>query len=552
MRRILPVILLSVFLFLLPRAAAGGEGKRQPVPPEAKRTKAMASVRDVYGEEFENAAPEGRRQLAELLMKQAEAESTTDAMRYACLMQAFELALESDKPELALTVARTVARYFRTSGIDLELKALAKIWRTARDKDEYVEAARGFRSLAVRALRKREIEIASDALEKFYASARGSRDRDLIKQAAKFRKIVGPYMGMLAKARRGRETLQYNPDSLDAHQAVGEYLCFCRHDWTKGLPHLSKGADRDLAALARADLTEPSAPAEQAKLADNWYKRGRAAESDILKTAMLTRAIHYYRLALTDAKGLLKTKIELRTKKARKALEKVLPYFRGPVPGGAKLFLTFEPDCVRRKEDLIGVKGASSNRQVALLHNGKLTDGVLGQAALFDGKSTYATFQSETGPLHRTSELSIACWVRTKHAGGWIIAQRSTRASRQYPKRPVRGEFMFGLDNEGRPHFWNYYRGYGIKASATKAITDGKWHHVVFACKEGKYGFYIDGKLAGTGKGTAQDVWQIPLTMGYDHRHKSDYFRGALDDVLLYDDALSEREVLEIYRSIKP
>ena len=550
MNRTLPIILLS--LILLPYSPARGESKRKPLPAEASLAKTMASIREVYGEELKNAAPTARRELAEQLIEQAQAESIGDATRYAYLRQAFDLAMESDKPELALAVARTIARNFRTSGIDLELKALAKTWRTARAKDEYIQAASGFRSLAVRALRKREFQLASDALEKFHASARGARESSLIKQASSFRKVIGPYMSMLTKAQRAREQLKHDGGSLNSHQALGEYLCFCCHDWAKGLPHLSKGVDNDLAGLARADLTEPAAPAEQVKLADGWYKYGQDADNDIPKAAMLTRAIHYYRLALPNAKGLLKNKIELRVKKAREALGKVLPYFRGPVPGGAKLFLTFEPDCIRSKEGLYGVKDVSGNREVALLHNAKLIDGVLGQAALFDGKSTHATFLAEMGPLNRTNELSIACWVRTKHSGGWILAQRAARAGPSAPDGPARGEFMFGLDEDGRPHFSNLSYGYGIKASATKAITDGEWHHVVFACKDGKYAFYIDGKLAGLGKGTARDVRGLPLSMGYDHRRKCDYFQGALDDILIYDNALSKRKVLEIYQSIKP
>ncbi len=549
------IIILSVLLawLALPAAVEAEEkDRRKPVPSEPKQTEALASIRAVYGREMDSAKPGELSRLAEQLIAQAQKESTGESMRYACLKQAYKMGLGSDRPELALKAARAIATRYRVAGIPLEMKALTEIWRGAKDRDTYALAGRGFRRLAVRALRKRDFEHADEALKNFAAAARGSFQRSLIQQASAFQKITGPYSLMLANAQKARQTLSATPDDIKAHQAIGEYLCFACEKWREGLPHLAKGVDADLAGLARADLTDPATPAERMELADGWYRRGMAAKSDILRAGMLQRAAHHYQALLPNSNGLLKSKAETRLAKARETRSEAMPYFRGPVPAGAELFLTFEPDTVRRKDKLLGARDCSGNRLNAILHNATLTDGVLGRAAEFDGKSTHATFQSKTGPLHLTNELSIACWVRTKQAGGWILAQRSPTASRYQGSLPSHGEFMFGLDDEGKPHFWNYYRDYGIKASATKAVTDGKWHHVVFACKDGTYGFYIDGELAGTGKGTARDVRNIPLTMGYDHRHKSNYFCGALDDVLIYDDALSTRKVREIYHSLRP
>lgn len=549
MKRLLPVILL--WLAVLPPSPAQGEDKRKAVPSSDKQAKAMASIRDVYGEEMGNADAKGRRQLAELLIKQAEDDSISEAMRYTCLKQAYELMLASDKPLRALEVIGTITDRYRVSGLTKEHKLLTRLWKSAEHPEQFEEIAEGFCNLAVRALRQQEFSLADDAMDKFYAAARGARHKGLISQAKALKKITAPYTILTNKAQRSRQILNNSPNDVTAHQAVGEYLCFLRDDWKKGLPHLVKGSEANLAGLARADLTSPTSVKEQADLADAWYKEGMDATSDIEKAALLGRAMHYYQKARPQAGGLLKGKIELRLGKALNARRNALPYFRGPVPGGAKLLLTFEPASTVTKANMVAVKDRSGKGAIAIVNNGKLVDGVLGRALQFDGKSTFATFKPPAGPLNKTTELTIACWVRTKQAGGWIIAQRSPYA-RAYRSGPKSGEFMFGIDEDGKPHFWNYSGSYGIKASATKAVNDGTWHHVVFACKEGKYAFYVDGKLVGRGSGAAKRVICRPLTMGYDHQSNREYFSGTIDDLILYDDALSENEVLQTYRACKP
>jgi hypothetical protein len=459
--------------------------------------------------------------------------------------------LASDKPLRALEVIRAITDRYRISGLTMEHKLLTRMWKSAQQPEQFEEIAEGFCNLAVRALRRKEFPLADDAIGKFYAAARGARHKGLISQAKALKKIAAPYTILTNKSQRSRQTLENSPNDASAHQAVGEYLCFLRGEWKEGLPHLVKGSEANLAGLARADLTSPTSVKEQTDLADAWYKKGMDATSDIEKVAMLGRAMHYYQKARPRASNLLKSKIELRLEKALNARRNALPYFRGPVPGGAKLFLTFEPGSTATKANMVAVKDRSGKGTIAIVNNGKLVDGVLGRALQFDGKSTFATFKPLAGPLNNTTELTIACWVRTKQAGGWIIAQRCPYV-RAYGSGPRSGEFMFGIDEDGKPHFWNYSSSYGIKASATQAVNDGTWHHVVFACKEGKYAFYVDGKLVGTGSGSAQKVYGRPLTMGYDHKHKKEYFSGTIDDLVLYDDALSKSEVWQTYRSCKP
>jgi hypothetical protein len=79
----------------------------------------------------------------------------------------------------------------------------------------------------------------------------------------------------------------------------------------------------------------------------------------------------------------------------------------------------------------------------------------------------------------------------------------------------------------------------------------GKWYHVVGVYDGEKTKLYIDGKLVLDSKGQSGDI-NYPdhafLVIGvYKDDNEHDPFKGRLDEIRLYDRALSEAEVLQNY-----
>ena len=107
--------------------------------------------------------------------------------------------------------------------------------------------------------------------------------------------------------------LQSVPDDPQAHTTLGLYLCFCRTQprWNEGLSHLARGADPVLRELAEAELhLSPNAPAkEKVALGDRWQKAAEQAPAE-LRSAFLSRAAHWYRLALPDTTGFTRLRLE--------------------------------------------------------------------------------------------------------------------------------------------------------------------------------------------------------------------------------------------------
>ena len=79
--------------------------------------------------------------------------------------------------------------------------------------------------------------------------------------------------------------------------------------------------------------------------------------------------------------------------------------------------------------------------------------------------------------------------------------------------------------------------------------TDGEWHHFAMVFDRGELTYYKDGKkMQQTKTGHVELVQNdLPLYMGYEHvRHNTTYFKGALDDVFIYDRALKKSEIKAI------
>jgi len=81
---------------------------------------------------------------------------------------------------------------------------------------------------------------------------------------------------------------------------------------------------------------------------------------------------------------------------------------------------------------------------------------------------------------------------------------------------------------------------------------DGRWHHVahVMGASVGGNFIYVDGKLVASGQGTASlFTWGTRTRIGYELQARSGYFQGMIDEVRIWNQALTGNEVLEVMRN---
>jgi hypothetical protein len=91
--------------------------------------------------------------------------------------------------------------------------------------------------------------------------------------------------------------LETDPGDAEANGLVGRWYCLEKADWDKGLPHLARCDDRELATLARRELESPPGTwSKQVELGDAWWDLAGKAEGQA-KNRLRARARHWYRRA---------------------------------------------------------------------------------------------------------------------------------------------------------------------------------------------------------------------------------------------------------------
>jgi hypothetical protein len=139
------------------------------------------------------------------------------------------------------------------------------------------------------------------------------------------------------------------------------------------------------------------------------------------------------------------------------------------------------------------------------------------------------------------AEISIACWVKHGQSQWQNIVERSV-----WDKSDGIGLMM---DYNGTSVTFGHY---GIVGASSKVnVQDNQWHHVAGSMRQSGsdyvYSIYVDGKLDNTatnslGLTPAEHGWAIGArydgTWGY---------RGLVEDVRIYNRALSASEIQAIY-----
>jgi hypothetical protein len=102
-----------------------------------------------------------------------------------------------------------------------------------------------------------------------------------------------------------RAKLVESPNDPQANLELGQLLCFTAGNWKEGLPHLAKGADAVLAAVAKAEAKAGDAPDPKAalSLADGWFDWSQGQKGSF-RAAAEERALTYYSAASGQVGGL--------------------------------------------------------------------------------------------------------------------------------------------------------------------------------------------------------------------------------------------------------
>jgi hypothetical protein len=173
--------------------------------------------------------------------------------------------------------------------------------------------------------------------------------------------------------------------------------------------------------------------------------------------------------------------------------------------------------------------------------------GKVGPYALeFDGNGDWVEIPDDDS-LDIAGQMTICAWTRCDDTGfTTIVAKQPGCPSNYWP-----GNYRFNIQLEElvfahETVSCNDYIGY----YSASTVTEGVWQHVaVTIVQGGDVNFYIDGSGAGSGpqRGTFGVVNDEPVRIGIRNDGRWDFI-GAIDDVRIYNRALTEAEVQQLYQ----
>lgn len=157
----------------------------------------------------------------------------------------------------------------------------------------------------------------------------------------------------------------------------------------------------------------------------------------------------------------------------------------------------------------------------------------------FDGVSGMITVPDAPG-LRVTGDFTVAFWKRkTAVNADWVrLVGKGDGAQRTF------GVWEFP-NAENRLKFQIYNNGGGpvLDLDSNVAIPLNTWAHVTAVVSVNAAALYVDGKPVGTGTKTGDSAnGAHPLTFGHAGYHS--FFAGQLDDIRLYNRALSMSEIV--------
>lgn len=275
-------------------------------PDDASLREAVELVQQAYGDDLRKDAATA---VATLL--KAVPDTTDAARRYALLSVAERVAIDAGDAALAMTVVGRRTDAFDEDvmrarhGVFLKLKKSVKKFDsglftlavTIADEAAAAEAydlADGAADIAL------DIAMTIDRDEKrAIADYRRTRfppqkqppppeatARALIADAKQLQKVLQDQRRETSEFNEAEKRLLANPSDADAARRVGEYLCFTKRDWSRGLKHLVRAGTDQVRDLAGQELAIPDASGATSgarfRLAGGWW---RLAESGGLPPA---------------------------------------------------------------------------------------------------------------------------------------------------------------------------------------------------------------------------------------------------------------------------
>jgi pimeloyl-ACP methyl ester carboxylesterase len=217
---------------------------------------------------------------------------------------------------------------------------------------------------------------------------------------------------------------------------------------------------------------------------------------------------------------------------------------------GAEIPLGHSPEVVAQWafDDATGTRASdSAGGNPGTVNGAAWTTGKIGGALWFDGVNDHV--DCGNAAILAPEKMTVAFWmfVEGRNSYQYILGKTQDLYSKQ--------DYTFSTGSDGKLEFaFGQAAGYRVAVKSKDALPLSQWLHVATTRDGNTASLYLSGQLAGsTTYSFAVTDKGRPLRMGaVGSPDPVGFFKGKIDDVRIYDTALSAEDVLALYQGELP
>jgi hypothetical protein len=289
-------------LALLVLLGAAQEAKNA-VPPEDAQRAAEKTVRAAHKDEV-NDPTLGRR-----LLDQAVDTKDDVALRFVLFREACEAATRAGDLQTLLRAVDEVYGGFHVSGLSLKEPYLLKMEPLLSKPEELKRLGDVLLRLVQEALELDQFDVAAKSAQSALASGRKAKDAVLTARADASNKSVSEMKAAFEKARKAEELLASAPEDPNANLVWGEWLCFQKGRWDRGLGFLTKAPNSPVKTMALKEFSSSAELGSLMEVADGWWELAERETRPARRAQLTAHARSIYTAALPKSGGEVRAKI---------------------------------------------------------------------------------------------------------------------------------------------------------------------------------------------------------------------------------------------------
>lgn len=170
------------------------------------------------------------------------------------------------------------------------------------------------------------------------------------------------------------------------------------------------------------------------------------------------------------------------------------------------------------------------------------TDGMPAGALNFAGSGNFVDLANESA-FDFTTTFTVALWMKANNLGN------------TWAQLVGKGDSAWAIERQGSTNNLSFttFAPFPDNLPGTTNVADGQWHHVAAVYDGQTKRLYIDGQLdAQRTYSQSVSTNNIPVRLGFNTEYPTGEYNGLLDDVRMYNRALSQAEVANLMTPGEP